>query len=49
MPYTPARTPLLGGEASAMLNMRQMLTPREVRDLVAYLSSLTEAPKAGGH
>jgi quinoprotein glucose dehydrogenase len=37
------------GEASAMPNMRQMLTPREVRDLVAYLSSLTEAPKAGGH
>jgi HEAT repeat protein/glucose/arabinose dehydrogenase/mono/diheme cytochrome c family protein len=37
------------GEASAMPNMRQMLTPREVRDLVAYLASLTEAPKAGGH
>ena len=35
------------GEASAMPNMRPLLTPREVRDLVAYLSTLTETVDAG--
>ncbi|MEE2894434.1 MAG: HEAT repeat domain-containing protein [Planctomycetota bacterium] len=36
------------GEASAMPNMRPILTPREVRDLVAYLMTLTET-SAEGH
>lgn len=36
------------GEASAMPNMRPLLTPREVRDLVAYLATLEKA-SAGGH
>ncbi|MAC20647.1 MAG: hypothetical protein CMJ23_13430 [Phycisphaerae bacterium] len=35
------------GEVSAMPNMRPLLTPREVRDLVAYLSTLTETVTDG--
>lgn len=35
------------GEVSAMPNMRPLLTPREVRDLVAYLSTLTESVSEG--
>ena len=37
------------GEASAMPNMKPLLTPREVRDLVAYLATLTETDVPGGH
>lgn len=37
------------GEASAMPNMKPLLTPREVRDLVAYLLTLTSEGAAGGH
>ena len=36
------------GDASAMPNMRPLLTPREVRDLVAYLATLRTAPTGGG-
>lgn len=35
------------GDVSAMPNMRPLLTPREVRDLVAYLSTLTESVSEG--
>ncbi|MBQ72619.1 MAG: hypothetical protein CMJ67_06905 [Planctomycetaceae bacterium] len=37
------------GEASAMPNMKPLLTPREVRDLVAYLATLTDEDDGGGH
>ena len=37
------------GDASAMPNMKPLLTPRETRDLVAYLATLTEEDAGGGH
>ena len=37
------------GDASAMPNMRDMLTPREIRDVVAYLSTLQDDSAAEGH
>ena len=37
------------GDASAMPNMKPLLTPREARDLVAYLATLTEEDAGGGH
>jgi mono/diheme cytochrome c family protein/HEAT repeat protein len=37
------------GSASAMPNLRQVLTPREVRDLVAYLSTLSEVDESSSH
>lgn len=37
------------GEASAMPNMRPLLTPREIRDLVAYLATLTDESPSVGH
>lgn len=37
------------GDASAMQNMRDILSPREIRDVVAYLSTLQEASKVDGH
>ena len=35
------------GKRAAMPNMRPLLTPREVRDLVAYLLTLTETSTEG--
>ena len=37
------------GDASAMPNLRSILTPREVRDLVAYLSTLEKVDESSGH
>ncbi len=37
------------GDASAMPNLRPILTPREVRDLVAYLSTLKTVDTSSGH
>ena len=37
------------GDASAMPNLRSILTPREVRDLVAYLSPLEKVDESSGH
>ncbi len=35
------------GDASAMPNMKPLLTPREVRDLVAFLATLTDVSERG--
>jgi quinoprotein glucose dehydrogenase len=37
------------GDASAMPNLRAVLSPREVRDLVAYLSTLETVNEPSGH
>ena len=37
------------GDASAMPNMKPLLTPREVRDLVAYLATLVDEDPDAGH
>ena len=37
------------GGASAMPNMRPVLSPREIRDLVAYLSTLDDSAAGKGH
>ncbi len=37
------------GAASAMPNMRPVLSPREIRDLVAYLSTLDDSAAGKGH
>lgn len=37
------------GDASAMPNMKPLLTPREVRDLVAYLATLVDEDAGKGH
>ncbi len=37
------------GAASAMPNLRAVLTPREVRDLVAYLGTLENVNESSGH